>query len=160
MSSRSASFNRLESASGYKEEAKHNKRARTLINVANMLFFGFSVVLIIVGILYLTLFRYEYTLTTFSITLIASFFLAVGVLVFVLSIANAVSIYRNEKKIILLASLIILVLFFVLLGIGIWGLAANSTDGLLNETKRNIQDTMRNYDEKNTAKYETRKIDW
>jgi hypothetical protein len=51
------------------------KKPAVMFTLINTLVFGLGLSLFIVGIIYLSIYRYEYSLTTLSIDLIAGFFL-------------------------------------------------------------------------------------
>ena len=64
------------------DENYETPRAPNLVNgLSNTLSFGFGLLQFILGIVYLSVYRYEYSLTVFSVDLIAGFMLTSGLII-------------------------------------------------------------------------------
>ena len=149
------------SLKNHEENNESGKRSKILIFIINMVYFALSILLLTVGILYLSGFGYAYTFTRFSPTLVGALFVAVGVIVGILSILNVVLMNMNRQLLVFASSIVILILFLMLVGIGIWGIAVSTDqDSLVREIKWDLQLTLRYYDERSIDRWETRKIDW
>lgn len=141
-------------------EAKSNKKLRLCNYIVNMVHFGLSIILITVGILYLTGFKFDYSFNKFSTNLIAGLFIAIGFVTLLLCVFNIYLIQSNKHLIFLISTTVLFVLFISLLSIGIWGLVASSEDNIQEETKLDMMETFKKYDDKNLQKFETKKVDW
>lgn len=146
----------------YESETRSLKQSKLLVYIINMIFFAFSIIMLVVGILYLSGFRYDYSFTRFSTTLVAALFISFGVIILLCSVLNAVSIHMNKKMfIVMVSSCVILILFLTLLAIGIWGLAVSADENTLSEEiKLGLVDAIKRYDERNPYRYETKQVDW
>lgn len=138
------------------------KKPAILYNFLNTLTFGFGLSLFLIGIIYLSIYRYEYSLTVLSIDLIAGFFLAIGCILVILSTIRILTIKNMDTQInlALLIALVLLAFFVLLLVLGAVGLSMKDNDQLLHEARSNLQSTARNYDESSTFKHETKKINY
>lgn len=144
-------------------ELKVWKKTRILLLAANLIIFSISLLLIIIGIIYLSIYFYAYSFTTFTTTLVAGLFIAIGALSALLTFANLGLAFTNRNYLALSSVAFICVMYLVLLAIGIWGvsISTSSQQYVLNENVRqNYLLTVNAYDEKNLNKYETKKIDW
>lgn len=143
-------------------EEKPPKKPAILYNLLNTLIFGLGLSLFLIGIIYLSIYRYEYSLTMLSIDLIAGFFLAIGVILMTLTTIRIIYIKNMEVQIslVLILSLVLLAFFVLLLVMGSVGLSMKDNDQLLNEARANLQHTARMYDETSTFKHETKKINY
>lgn len=149
------------SQKNHQEMNSSGRQSRILIYIINMIYFALSILVFTVGIVYLTGFMYDYSLTIYSTTLIAGIFVAVGTLVAALAILNVVIMNVNKQVIVLAISVALLVLFLILLGFGIWGVVANyDNDSLAEEVRKDLEQTLRGYQETEYYKYETKKINW
>lgn len=136
-------------------------KSRMLISAINMLFFGISLLLFIIGIFFLTIYMYDFAFTEFNTTLVAGLFIGLGVIVIALTIINLILVQSGRNQVVLLSSTLIVLMFMALLGIGIWGLAVSTDEDNLRESVRNnILNAIGRYDETKKYRYETMKIDW
>ena len=157
MSSSNDSGDEVEST----DSAKSFRKTKLIFYLVNMLFFGVSVLLFVVGISYLTIYRYDYSLTIFSTTLIAGIFIAFSVVLFVLSFLNVIFIQTSRRRALSASLGGVLLVLVVLLAFGIWGLATSSNRDYLNdEVRLDLMQTFQQYNERRTDKFETMKIDW
>ena len=145
---------------------KFLKQVRILISILNIIFFGLSIPILIIGILYVTVNQYIYSFTEFNVNLACGFLISIGCLVFVLSILNIVlaNINLNNQTIfytIIISIAFITVLFLILLIIGIWGLNDSTHQYRLEkEVRRNLMTSMSKYDPLAINKYETVTLNW
>lgn len=138
------------------------KRLRLLIYLFCGLLFGLSLLLLIVGIIYLSIYFYQYSFTEFSTTLVAALFVTFSGLIIIIIGANIFLALTSRIQIVLFTTIFVLLLFLVLVGIGIWGLVISvGYDDLSSLVKQNILDTVKIYDptQPNTCQA-TSKIDW
>jgi hypothetical protein len=149
----------MNSQKNHEENNESGKRSKILIYMINMVYFALSILLLVVGISYLTVFGTEYPLTRFSTTMCGAVFIVVGTFVGLLSILNVVFMNANRQTLVFVASVVIFILFIGLLAIGIWGCVVNSDqDSLSEEIRWDLMQTMRYYEERSYERYETRKI--
>ncbi|RNA23401.1 CD151 antigen-like protein [Brachionus plicatilis] len=149
-------FFKKSNSNGSKLSAKN----RLINNVINMVCFGMSLILIIIGILYLTGFKFDFSFNQFSPTLIAGLFIGLGIFVFILSICNIFLIQLERQIVLFLSFLLIILVFLALMAVGIWGLVASDETNLYEETKQTMNQEFRLYDERKIEDYYTLKIDW
>jgi len=137
------------------------KKTRLILTMINMFFFAISVLLFVVGILYVTGFKYEYTFTRYSTSLMAGFFIALSIIQFILSAFNVIFVQKDNNKHFFTLSSIIMGLYAVLFGMGIWGLViTGDQDYLKYEVETDMIYSIRNYFQGEPDKYETIKMDW
>ncbi len=137
-------------------------RAPNLANsLSNTFSFGFGLLQFILGIVYLSTYRYAYSLTTFSIDLVAGFMLTTGIIVITLC---TLRIFMKKPSIqlgFILCLATFLVLFFVLyLILGSIGLSMSDNEQFDREARNNLLMTARMYDENNKDKVATLKMNW
>lgn len=99
----------------YEDEAtKSNtfKLSSILINISNALSVGLGLTLFIIGILYLTVYRYRYSFTTFSIDLMAGIFIAVGSLMCLLGFSGVFLIKPFGRPVISALYSVVIFAFF------------------------------------------------
>ena len=135
-------------------------RFKLYLFFCNFVFLGISIVLFVFGILYLTKFKHEYDFTQYSISFIAGFFVAVGAIGFIFILMNFFACCYNRSILIIFTTLAIILLFIVILMIGIISLSVNQEENLSLEIAGNMAELIRNYDEKNSKKLETVKMDY
>lgn len=141
------------------EEVTRQKQ-RQLIYVFLTVLFGLSVLLFIVGLLYLTVFFYRWSFIEFSTTICAALFISFGGTLIIMIILNGIMVRADRFQFVLLTPLVSFAFFGTLLGIGIWGLAVSHDPRLSDEVRRRILETMRFYVESVPSNEATRKIDW
>jgi hypothetical protein len=142
-------------------DEKINRKTRYAIWAVNALIFSISLTLIVIGVLYLTVYLYPFSFTSFSISLVAGLFIAIGVCVLFLCGFNLILTQKNRNKLVLVNTALIVILYGVILAIGIWGLYLSSYRYMVKESiMKNILQTLNGYDEKQVHKYETMKINW
>ncbi len=141
-------------------------RTRILTTILNVILFGLSIPILILGILYLTVNQYLYSFTEFNVNLACGFLLGIGALVFILTIMNIVLANLNLRNqtifsTVLISIAFITVLFLILLIIGCWGLnVSDHKYKLEKEVRRNLVASISKYDEFAVNKYETVIINW
>ena len=137
-------------------------RTPNIVNgLANTFAFGFGLLQFILGIVYLSIYRYEYSLTVFSIDLIAGFMLTSGIITISLCLVRM--FLKKPKEQLGLALLLagFLLLFFLLyLILGSIGLSMLDNEQFDREARVNIMYTARHYDELQREKIFTLKMDW
>ncbi len=130
-------------------------------SLSNTFSFGFGLLQFILGIVYLSIYRYAYSLTTFSIDLIAGFMLTTGIIIVCLSTLRIFMKKPNIQLGFILCLAIFLILFFILyLIMGSIGLSMSDNEQFDREARNNILMTARMYDERNKDKIATLKINW
>ena len=130
-------------------------------NVITMLSFGIGFSLFIIGILYLTTYQYEYSLTVFSVDMMAGLFIATGSILMIITIVRIFLFDPNVQQTMSLVIGILLILFFVLFFIlGIIGLSLASNGEFTHEARLNLLTTARKFEEQNVRKHSTKKINW
>lgn len=145
----------------------HNEEARPASSVSklilyfiNMIFFGVAILLFVVGIAYLTAYRYDYSFTSFSVNFIAGFFIAFSILLVAFATLNVIAIQTNKNIVLIMSSAFILILVISLFGIAIWGLVASTDDNLGEEIRKNMDLTLQGYRDNERDRFETLKFDW
>lgn len=114
------------------EEVTRQKQ-RQLIYVFLTVLFGISVLLFIVGLLYLTVFFYRWSFIEFSTTICAALFISFGGTLIIMIILNGIMVRADRFQFVLLTPLVSFAFFGTLLGIGIWGLAVSHDPRLSDE---------------------------
>lgn len=141
-------------------DSKEQRQYRLINNTLNMICFGMSIILVIIGILYLTSFKFEYSFNQFSPTLIAGLFVGLGLFVLILTICNIFLIQLDRPIFLLVSFLLIALVFLALVNVGIWGLVVSEETSLYEETKKSMNEQFKLYDERKKENYYTMKIDW
>jgi hypothetical protein len=133
-----------------------------LIYIINMIIFALGFVLLILGILYLTTHSYKFSFTTFSIDLMAGFFIAIGAILITMALAGVLASNKiiDNPMILLGYSGILLFFFLILFILGIVGLSLRANNDLFNQTRDNMFSIIRSFDERNPYKHETKKFNW
>ena len=93
--------------------------------IVNLIYILFGISMVVIGIIYQSLYEYQYSFNIFNPTLVASILIALGVLIVLLAVENIVFFFLKRKLLLFLAAIstiLIVVLFVALLIIGIWGL--------------------------------------
>ena len=155
-----------------KSKDKDDKENWTLIHIItyfiNIIYFGLGVAMFVIGVLYLTVYFYEYSFSAFNPTLVAAFFVPFGIVIAFLAVVNIFCLQlKNFLKhtcpniTLTISSSFILILFIVLLGIGVWGLTVYTDNkSLVNEVRSSLIYAGRhtNYFEK--ADKHKKELDW
>jgi hypothetical protein len=144
----------------HNSDARSFKKSKLIIYLVNMIYFGIAILLFVVGITYLTGYRYDYSFTTFSTTFISGIFVAFSIILVGLAVLNVVSVQSGRQLILIISSFIMLLFFIALFIIAIWGLVASTRDNLDDEVRENMYTTARKYDERDSYRFETLKMDW
>lgn len=142
------------------DPALWTNRFKLYLFFTNFILLAISIVLFVVGILYLTAFKYEYDYTQYSISFIGGFYLTVGIIGFFFIAFNLFALCTNRSVIIIATSVILIFLFFVIFVIGVVALGVNQEESLRAEIQGNLADLITNYNETDKRKLETRKMDW
>jgi len=108
------------------KEIEANKRYRSklvqlLTTALNLFIFGLSVALFIVGILYLSVFYYKYSFSSFNPTTVAAIYVSFGFCIGFFSLANVICVNIETKRkslFLALSSFAIIIFFVILLAIG------------------------------------------
>jgi hypothetical protein len=138
-----------------------SKLVNILNSLSNMFSFGFGLLLFIIGLSYLSIFSYKYSLNTFSVDLMAGCFLTSGLVVGALSIVRVFfKDQKNQLALTLSLAIVLLVLFLIYFLLGIIGLSMNGSDSFANEARQKMLRSMKAYDELNIQKKDTKKINW
>jgi hypothetical protein len=132
-----------------------------LLNLIKMSLIGLGLVLFVVGILYLSIYRYPYSFTVFSIDMMAGIFVAVGVCLVFIAIISLFVIRPDRNQSSCLFYAILMILFFILLFIiGVVGLSMNANGEFAVQTRQNMISIARRYDDRLPNSHVNRKIDW
>lgn len=138
-----------------------SKSFKTILSSGDFVIFTSSLILVAIGFYYLALQSNKFEFHSFSITMIASVFLAFGFILFCLKVYGSVLAKQNNFQLLLAISLLIYVILFIILSISLYGLIIiNSNDSFNNKIKTSMINTLNNYEEKNDLKYETLKFNW
>lgn len=137
-------------------------RAPNMINsLSNMFSFGFGLLQFILGIVYLSVYNYKYSLTTFSIDLIAGFMLTTGLIVITLcTVRLFLKAPKTQLALALTLAAFLLAFFILYLILGSIGLSMNNNDQFKREARTNIKVTARQYSESQKDRIATKKMDW
>ncbi|RNA23400.1 tetraspanin-9 [Brachionus plicatilis] len=148
----------------YIDDTQVNKSIKItsyLITVNNLLLFGIGLMLFIVGILYLTIYRYRYSFTIFSIDLLAAVFLSVGCVLCALAISGIFMLKPLGRPVFSILYAVLVFFFFLFIFIlGVIGLSMKNNDQLMTQTRENMMKTAKKFDESNMNGHQTRKINW
>lgn len=154
----------IRSSTDYEDDDNQGKlfyKTSVILNLVNMFVLGFGMTLIVVGMLYLTVYRYEYSFTIFSIDLMSGFFLASGIIMISLSILAVFLIKPYEKPLlVVIYSAVLFVIFLLFFLLGVIGLAMNGNGEFSDQIKDNMNYVGSRYDFTNQYRHETRKMDW
>jgi hypothetical protein len=157
----------LKKSRSINDEQKYPRSVQILTSIINMVYFGLGIAMLAVGILYLSVYKYDYSFTSFNPTLMSGIFISFGIIIMALAILNIVLIQLNQNKIFLIvigiSSLSILVLFIVVISLSIWGLSIQGTDvqgSLSNEARLNILHAIKNFDYNSPNQYENKAINY
>ena len=142
------------------DPAMWTNRFKLFLFFTNFILLAISIVLFIVGILYLTAFKYDYDYTHYSISFIAGFYLTVGIIGLFFIALNFFACCTNRSVLILFTAICFIFLFFVIFVIGVVALGVNQEEPLRIEIQGNLADLITNYNETSRQKLETRKMDW
>lgn len=147
--------------SGDDNNADDYKTTFLLIKLTNLSLFGLGLVLFVIGVLYLTIYRYEYSFTIFSIDLMAGIYVAVGALLGIVSIIGIMTMSPLGKPVIaIFIGLVVAVCLIVLFVLGVIGLSLNGNGELLTQNRNNMFYTAREYNELLPYLHSTKKINW
>lgn len=152
-------------SSGGSDESRKDrvyKLTSLLINITNMSLCAMGLVLFIVGLLYLTVYRYRFSFTQYSIDLVAGWFVALGFVLIVVSIANLIFLLKpfGNPSTALVVATVVFCAFIILFVLSVVGLSQNSNGDFVNQNRNNMIETARLFDERNYYRHETRKINW
>ena len=132
-----------------------------ILNLINMFVLGIGLTLFVIGLLYLTVYRYEYSFTVFSVDMLAGLFMASGGIMILYSIVAVFMIKPYEQPhLVVVYSLVVFVMFLLLFLLGVIGLSMNGNGEFGDQIKNNIQATAQRYDVSNMYRHESRKMDW
>ena len=143
-------------------ENKLSTGFKILLYLGDAIILGFSFVLFIIGVLYLSAYGYGtgYTFTSYSPTLLAGFYIAIGVVVFFLAVANIISLLIEKSIFFLFSSLLFIICFLILIILGIYGLAVVNNGQLQSDIFNGMKTSLSCYQEANTNKEDTARINW
>lgn len=109
------------------------KKSRQLVYVYSTLLFGICALLLIVGILYLSVFFYRWSFIEFSTTICAALFVSLGGTLLIIVALNGWMVRNQRTQFVMLTPVVAIAFFATLLGIGIWGLVVSYDDRLSDE---------------------------
>lgn len=131
-----------------------------LLYVFNLIVFLVGNALIVVGALFLTLFKHEFHFAQFSVQFASIVFIIVGVVLVVLAVVGLM-LTKVESQLLKLAHIIGLVLTFLILAVlGIWGFYVLSNDSLKSSTKEELQKSLDGFNDTDTSNTETIEFNW
>ena len=143
------------------EQGRLFYKTSVILNLINMGIFGIGLVLFVIGLLYLSIYRYEFSFTTFSIDMMAGLFLTIGILMAFFSgvAVFAVKPYEKPYAVIFYAAFVFLVclLLFIL---GVVGLSMNGSGEFSSQIRNSMLLTASRYDQANPHFHQSRKINW
>ena len=90
------------------------KETQILTCIINLVYVLFGISMIVVGIMYESVYEYQYSFSIFNPTLVSSILIAFGVLIILLAVENIVFFFLKRKLLLFLAaisSILILILF-------------------------------------------------
>ena len=87
-------------------DAKSFKKSKLIIYLVNMIYFGIAILLFVVGITYLTGYKYDYSFTIFSTTFISGIFVAFSIILVGLAVLNVISVQSGRQLILIISSFI------------------------------------------------------
>ena len=137
------------------------KFIQVLNSISNMVTFGLGLVSFTTGLTYLTTYSYKYSLTNFSIDLLAGFLLSSGLVIIILPIVRV--FYKKQRiqlGLILSLAIVLIVLFFTFFILGIVGLSLNSNGSFEHEASKDLLTTIKKYDQTDPTNRATLKVDW
>ena len=137
------------------------KLTSNLIKLTNVSIFGLGTMIFIIGVLYLSIYRYEYSFTTFSIDLMAGIFVALGIVLSLFAFLSilVMSPFGRPSSSLLFAGFVFLS-FILLFILGVIGLSMNGNGEFLTYNRNNIFYTAREFNEQIHYKHATKKINW
>jgi hypothetical protein len=143
------------------ENESNFRSTSILIKFSYASLFALGLVLFVIGLLYVTIYGYEYSFTTFSIDLMAGIFITIGFLTGLAGLYGLFRITPFGKPIVVIALTNFTFLAFVLLFVlGVIGLSMNGNGELLTQTRQNMYNVARNYNQMTPYAHDTKKIDW
>lgn len=154
----------IQSSNDYEDDDNQGKlfyKTSVILNLVNMVVLGFGLTLLVLGMLYLTVYRYEYSFTVFSVDMMAGIFLAAGVILMCVAVVAVFLIKPYEQPhLVVVYSAVTLVAFLLLFLLGVIGLSMNGNGDFSDQIKSNMQYVANRYDINNQYRHETRKMDW
>ena len=96
-------------------EMRAYRRAELVLQFGNMIAFGMSLVLFVVGLLYVTVYHYEYSFSTYSISLVAGFYITLGIVIFCVALAAIFSLKPDGQPMVLATYIFVLIISFIIL---------------------------------------------
>ncbi len=155
---------RTASTAEYEDDDNQGKlfyKTSVILNLINMFVLGFGLTLFVVGLLYLTVYRYEYSFTIFSIDMMAGIFLTSGIIMIFFSIIAVFLIKPYEQPhLVVIYSFVTFVLFLLLFLLGVIGISMNANGDFDTQIKDNMQYVANRYDLNNQYRHESKKMDW
>ena len=105
---------------------KKSLKRKLLLEVAvNLVFLCTSLSMLVFGVLYMTVYQYEYSFSFLNPTLLADILIAFGVAITGFAVTNAICVFLRKKRFSLLVkilSVFVLIFYLCLFSISIWGL--------------------------------------
>jgi amino acid transporter len=142
------------------EEIKGFNYTPMLLSLINMFVFAFGLTLFVVGLLYLTVYRYEYSFTVFSIDMMGGIFVACGA---ILAFYSLISVFLikpfAQPQLAILYAFVVFILCLLLFLLGIIGLSMNNGE-FGNQIKNNIESTGYIYSLNDPFRHATLKMNW
>jgi hypothetical protein len=156
--------NRYRDNDGGDSEDENEARYRLtsgLIKLTNVSLFGLGSILFIVGLLYLTVYRYEFSFTVFSIDMMAGISLALGAVLAIASLWAVLTMTAfGRPTCALLLAIFVFFAFVLLFILGVVGLSLNGNGELLTQNRNYMYYTAREFNEQVPYKHATKKFNW
>ena len=124
------------------DQVKMFTSAPILLSLINMFTFAFGLTLFVIGILYLTVYRYEYSFTIFSIDMMGGIFIASGaVLIFYALMSVFLIKPYAQPQLVVLYAIVVFIMCLLLFLLGVIGLSMNGNGEFSDQIKNNIDTT-------------------
>ena len=124
----------------------------------NMIIFGFGISLLILGMLFLTIYGYKYSFNNISVTLIASILIGISLLLIPMAVISNTN--GLNRIIYLIIVLITFLLFILLLVFGVLALTNLTNDSLVDTVTSNMMNAFKKYDRSYSDSYQNKDVDY
>jgi hypothetical protein len=143
------------------EEWKNLRRTELILNFVNMVSFGSGMILLTFGILYLTVYKFEYSMTDLGPTLFSAFCVSFGAIQMIVAILCHFTLKSyvtpHWHLVYALYNLFMFMFFFI---ISLIALIRLSNGEFMNESRQDMFRFMSAFDEINTNSRSTRRVNW
>ena len=122
------------------------------LNVINLVVFGLASVFCILGILYLSTFRYEYSFSVYSVRSLAISFVVIGAALLTAAVFGILTAKRRNPAFAGAYAFALSAILCACLAIAIWGIVVDAEKTIYHRVRSNMFQTLARYDERDPNK--------